>query len=303
MTSLASVITSQQSEWVSFDDGLHLSATSQDHPVEPLERFLSSSETSSEGLQNLEAEFYTSEQAGMGDAVDKAAKDPAPVSLLENRLFPKSDIPSSFSTWVQFEDIPWTSTSPEHTQTASSPRKFCWTCPSFGSSGKQPLTSDSSWTTTSENTSSPSVTPSYTDLQSINTEDLTSGRASVADSTGSLLTLQVGGLSQAPQLPPPPPLIPPNLQAGKQSLLGHVAASSSTTHASPAGGWAGERNLLGHTDTSSSATHASPVGGQAGEWSLLGYVAASSGDTHASPAGGRAVLGRAAAFTTAANVP
>ncbi|XP_020633437.3 stonin-2 isoform X1 [Pogona vitticeps] len=183
MTSLANFITSQQSEWVSFDDGLHLSTISQDHPGEPLERFLSSSETSSEGLQNLDAEFQTSEQAGVGDAMDKAATEPAPVTLLENHLSPKSDLSSPFSTWVQFEDTPWTSTSPEHTLAASSPRKFCWTCPSFGSSEKRPLTSDSSWTTTSENTSSPSITPSYTDLRSINTEDLTSGRASVADST------------------------------------------------------------------------------------------------------------------------
>uniref|UniRef100_A0A8D2LP43 Stonin 2 n=1 Tax=Varanus komodoensis TaxID=61221 RepID=A0A8D2LP43_VARKO len=68
-------------------------------------------------------------------------------------------------------------------RSSSSPKTSCWTCLSSGSLDRQPLASDSSWTTTSENTNSPSITPSYTDLQSINTEDLTSGRDSAADST------------------------------------------------------------------------------------------------------------------------
>ncbi|XP_053143648.1 stonin-2 isoform X2 [Hemicordylus capensis] len=120
----------------------------------------------------------------------KAAENPAPASLLENHPSPKLDRSSSFSTWVQFEDEPWTSTSPEQTHTAFSPKIFCWACPPSGSSERQPLTSDSSWTTTSENTSSPSITPSYTDLQSINTEDLISGGASAADSTDNSSSLQ-----------------------------------------------------------------------------------------------------------------
>lgn len=60
----------------------------------------------------------------------------------------------------------------------------CWTCPSFDSLRRCPLTSESSWTTHSEDTSSPSVAPSYTDLQLINTEEQASGRASGTDSTG-----------------------------------------------------------------------------------------------------------------------
>lgn len=69
----------------------------------------------------------------------------------------------------------------------------CWTCPSFDSLGRCPLTSESSWTTHSEDTSSPSFGPSYTDLQPINAEEQPSGRASGADSTGKMESGAVRG--------------------------------------------------------------------------------------------------------------
>lgn len=72
----------------------------------------------------------------------------------------------------------------------------CWTCPSFDSLGRCPLTSESSWTTPSEDTSSPSFAPSYTDLQLINAEARTSGKASGADSTGKM-ELQARGLCKS----------------------------------------------------------------------------------------------------------
>ncbi|XP_066484127.1 stonin-2 isoform X2 [Tiliqua scincoides] len=190
MTSLANVIASQQTEWVSFSDGLVLPVTTQGQPEDPLEGFLSSSDTSSEGTRNLDGELQIATQAELGDATDKTAEDPAFTCLFENDQTAKPDPSSSFSTWVQFEEEPWTTTSPEYTHTAFSPKTFSQTCPSSGSSERRPLTSDSSWTTTSENTSSPSITPSYTDLQSINTEDLTSGGASAADSTDNSSSLQ-----------------------------------------------------------------------------------------------------------------
>lgn len=59
-----------------------------------------------------------------------------------------------------------------------------WTSPSSNSSERHAHASESSWTTNSEDTSSPSIAPSYTDLQSVNTEDLTSGGTSAADSAG-----------------------------------------------------------------------------------------------------------------------
>lgn len=62
----------------------------------------------------------------------------------------------------------------------------CWMCPSFNSLGRCPPTSESSGTTHSEDTSSPSCGPSYTDLQLISAEEQMSGPASGADSTGKM---------------------------------------------------------------------------------------------------------------------
>uniref|UniRef100_A0A8B9XWH2 SHD domain-containing protein n=1 Tax=Bos mutus grunniens TaxID=30521 RepID=A0A8B9XWH2_BOSMU len=65
----------------------------------------------------------------------------------------------------------------------------CWTCPSFDSLGRCPLPSESSWTTHSEDTSSPSFGPSYTDLQLVSAGEQ-SGLASGADSTDNSSSLQ-----------------------------------------------------------------------------------------------------------------
>lgn len=71
------------------------------HTREPLERFFSSSDTSSEGIQNLDGELPSFSHAELGERINKTGLD----------------LPSSFSTWVQFEDAPWTNSSPEHPHT------------------------------------------------------------------------------------------------------------------------------------------------------------------------------------------
>uniref|UniRef100_G1PGM5 Stonin-2 n=1 Tax=Myotis lucifugus TaxID=59463 RepID=G1PGM5_MYOLU len=198
MTTLDHVIATQQSEWVSFNEDPLFPIPSEGATEGHLPgRSSSSDQSESSSGENHVADggsqdLSHSEQDDSSEKMGLISEAASPPGSPEQ---PPSDLASAISNWVQFEDdTPWTSTSPpppKETGGTGLPLTLpCWTCPSFNSLGRCPLTSESSWTTHSEDTSSPSCCPSYTDLQLINAEEQMSGRASRADSTDNSSSLQ-----------------------------------------------------------------------------------------------------------------
>ncbi|XP_032143607.1 stonin-2 isoform X6 [Sapajus apella] len=197
MTTLDHVIATHQSEWVSFSEEPPFPAHSQGGTEEHLPGLLSSSDQSESSsgenhvVDGSSQDHSHSEQDDSSEKMGLISEAASPPGSPEQ---PPPDLASAISNWVQFEDdTPWASTSPPHQETAETALPLtmpCWTCPSFDSLGRCPLTSESSWTTHSEDTSSPSFGCSYTDLQLINAEEQTSGRASGADSTDNSSSIQ-----------------------------------------------------------------------------------------------------------------
>uniref|UniRef100_F7EW99 Stonin-2 n=1 Tax=Monodelphis domestica TaxID=13616 RepID=F7EW99_MONDO len=194
MTTLSNVIATHKSEWVSFNEESLFPVPSEGGSENLLTEPSSSSdrsESSSGENQTVDGESQDFSQSEQGDSSEKLGLISEPPSPSENLVQPKPDLASAISSWVQFEeDTPWTSTLPAHKETAPPLTTSCWTCPSFDSLGRCPLASESSWTTHSEDTSSPSIGPSYTDMQALDAEEQTSGGASGADSADNSSSLQ-----------------------------------------------------------------------------------------------------------------
>ncbi|XP_029806413.1 stonin-2 [Suricata suricatta] len=198
MTTLDHVIATHQSEWVSFNEETVFPVPSEGGTEEHLPGLSSySGRSDSSSGENRVAHGGSQElsHSEQDDSSEKLGLISEAASPPGSPAQPPPDLASAISNWVQFEDdTPWASTAPppkETRETALPLTMPCWTCPSFDSLRRCPLTSESSWTTHSEDTtSSPSFDPSYTDLQLINAEEQTSSRASQADSTDSSSSLQ-----------------------------------------------------------------------------------------------------------------
>ncbi|XP_070450406.1 stonin-2 isoform X1 [Equus przewalskii] len=185
MTTLDHVIATHQSEWVSFNEEPLFPVSSEGATEEHLPGLSSSDQSESSSGENHVVDGGSQDSSEKMGLISEAASPPGSPEQ------PAPDLASAISNWVQFEDdTPWASTSPPHKETALPLTMPCWMCPSFNSLGRCPLTSESSWTTHSEDTSSPSFGPSYTDLQLIHAEEQMSGRASGADSTDNSSSLQ-----------------------------------------------------------------------------------------------------------------
>uniref|UniRef100_A0A8C9PZ68 Stonin-2 n=1 Tax=Spermophilus dauricus TaxID=99837 RepID=A0A8C9PZ68_SPEDA len=194
MTTLDHVIATHQSEWVSFNEEPLFPVPSEGGTEEHLPVLSSSSdqsETSSGENHVVDGASQDLSHSEQDDSSEKMGLISEVASPPESPEQPSLDLASAISNWVQFEDdTPWASTSPSPKETALPLTMPCWTCPSFDSLRRCPLTSESSWTTHSEDTSSPSIGPSHTELQLVNAEEQTSGRASGADSSDNSSLLQ-----------------------------------------------------------------------------------------------------------------
>ncbi|XP_037359651.1 stonin-2 [Talpa occidentalis] len=194
MTTVDRVIATHQSEWVSFNEEPLFSGPSEGGTEEHLPGLSSSSDQSESSCGDSHLADGGAQDRSPSEQDDASEK----MGLISEAASPPGspeqsapDLASAISNWVQFEDdTPWSSTSPPPKETVLPLTVPCWTCPSFDSVGRCPLTSESSWTTHSEDTSSPSLGPSYTDLQLISAEEQMSGRASGADSTDNSSSLQ-----------------------------------------------------------------------------------------------------------------
>ncbi|XP_004414946.1 PREDICTED: stonin-2 isoform X2 [Odobenus rosmarus divergens] len=197
MTTLDHVIATHQSEWVSFNEEPLFPVPSEGDTEEHLPALSSYSDQSesSSGENHVaergSQELSHSEQDDSSEKLGLISEATSPPGSPEQ---PPPDLAFAISNWVQFEDdSPWASTSPSQKETGETALPLtmpCWTCPSFDSLRRCPLTSESSWTTHSEDTSSPSFDPSYTDVQLISAEEQRSGKASQVDSADSSSSVQ-----------------------------------------------------------------------------------------------------------------
>ncbi|KAM4853189.1 stonin-2 isoform 1-T4 [Thomomys bottae] len=194
MTTLDHVIAANQSEWVSFNEEPLFLVPSEGGTEEHFPELSSSSDPSESSsgenhvVDGVSQDLSHSEQDDSSEKMGLISEAASPPGSPEQ---PPPELASAISNWVQFEDdTPWASTSSSHKETALPFTMPCWTCPSFESLRRCPLTSESSWTTHSEDTSSPSVGPSYTDLQFANAEEQASHGTSGADSTDNSSSLQ-----------------------------------------------------------------------------------------------------------------
>ncbi|XP_023483974.2 stonin-2 isoform X1 [Equus caballus] len=211
MTTLDHVIATHQSEWVSFNEEPLFPVSSEGATEEHLPGLSSSDQSESSSGENHVVDGGSQDSSEKMGLISEAASPPGSPEQ------PAPDLASAISNWVQFEDdTPWASTSPPHKETALPLTMPCWMCPSFNSLGRCPLTSESSWTTHSEDTSSPSFGPSYTDLQLIHAEEQMSGRASGADSTDNSSSLQEDEEVEMEAI---------NWEASSPAMNGHPATS------------------------------------------------------------------------------